>query len=63
MSEIKVTLPGGPALIALKREAERRQMPVETLVIEMLHQWRREATGENRTLQRIAEVNNTPPRQ
>ena len=63
MTEIHVTLPTGPALQALRREAERRKMPVEALVVEMLHQWRREATGENRTLQRIAEVNQTPPRQ
>ena len=63
MAELKITLPSGPALQALRREAERRKMPVEALVVEMLHQWHREASGENRTLQRIAEVNQTPPRQ
>ncbi|HLF08368.1 MAG TPA: hypothetical protein VI789_03350 [Dehalococcoidia bacterium] len=63
MADLKITLPSGPALQALRREAERRRMPVEALVLELLHQWHREESGDNPTLRRIAQVNQTPPRQ
>jgi hypothetical protein len=64
MQEFTIALRDEFILNALKREAERRQLALEELMEEVLDLWYfQEVLGRNYTLERIAEVNRTRPRQ
>lgn len=64
MEQFTITLRDEFVLNALQREAERRQLSLDELIEEVLDLWYfQDVLGRNYTLERIAEVNRTRPRQ